>query len=137
MGRTTGRRQHEIGAAVRNARRARGITQDELAQALGVDRVTISRYEGGKRAIGIPTLLDVSDYLGIPVTLLLPRPNPADGLEALHIEQGLSDEVHAIAARLCRQPDLIATVQAVIASASPKQDRVATSYGSDTNEDNR
>lgn len=77
----TGRRQHEIGAAVRNTRMARGITQDELAQALGVDRVTISRYEGGKRAISIPTLLDVSAYLGIPVTRLLPRANPEDGLE--------------------------------------------------------
>ncbi len=137
MGRTTGRRQHEIGAAVRNARMARGITQDELAQALGVDRVTISRYEGGKRAIGIPTLLDVSAYLRIPVTLLLPRPNPEDALESLHIEQGLSDEVRAIAAHLCRQPDLIATVKAVIASASANRDCAEKSYGSDTNEDNR
>lgn len=40
---------------VRRIRRDLGLTQEQLAQALGVDRVTVARWELGLRAIPEPT----------------------------------------------------------------------------------
>lgn len=37
----------ELGHAIREARRANGIRQEDLAEALGVSRMTISRMERG------------------------------------------------------------------------------------------
>jgi transcriptional regulator with XRE-family HTH domain len=63
----------QIGAAVRAARLARGVTQDDLASLLGVDRVTISRYEGGKRTLPSPALVRIATYLAISVSQLTPE----------------------------------------------------------------
>ncbi|MDP9314425.1 MAG: helix-turn-helix domain-containing protein [Chloroflexota bacterium] len=118
MRRATARTQAEIGAALRNARLAQGITQDELAQAPGVDRVTISRYEGGKRAIALPTLMDVSAYLGVPLALLLPAVDRGNGTETSRLKADLAHNVHVIVTQLCRHPDLIGVVKAVVTRAS-------------------
>lgn len=138
MPRATARTQTEIGAGLRNARVAKGITQDELVQALGVDRVTISCYEGGKRAIGLPTLMDVSAYLGVPITVLLPTADRGNGTETSRLKDDLAHDVHAIVAQLCRQPNLIGAVKALIATSCRDRELAETSCGhcSVTNEDN-
>lgn len=52
---------------IREARKAAGITQDELAKKLGVNRATISKYETG--AIDLPSsqLQRLADALGIHI----------------------------------------------------------------------
>lgn len=45
-----------IGDNIRNARRALGMSQNALADAIGSNRVTISRYESGDFLPSVPAL---------------------------------------------------------------------------------
>ena len=56
----------KVGMAVSHARKARGITQGELAQACGASRQLINRLEmGAATGIGLKKLLKVLSYLGL------------------------------------------------------------------------
>jgi DNA-binding XRE family transcriptional regulator len=52
---------------VRRLRDSRGISQDELAEALGVSQAEISQLENGKRNLSIEKWLTMSDYFCVPV----------------------------------------------------------------------
>lgn len=56
---------------IREARKAANITQEELAQILGVNRATVSKYETG--GIDVPTsqLKAIADALGVLMVDLL------------------------------------------------------------------
>jgi transcriptional regulator with XRE-family HTH domain len=113
----------QIGASVRQARLSRGVTQDALAQLLGVDRVTVTRYENGSRPLPLAALLQIADYLEQPVSALLPAAyrieQPATGISSNPseppIDRALSSEseqpaIQNIVRVLTRHPDLIPTV---------------------------
>ena len=60
----------EFGQILKQLRRERGLSQDELAAKLGTTKQVISRYENGQR---VPRLSVVSEYarkLGVPLSLL-------------------------------------------------------------------
>ena len=65
----------EFGARVKEARERRGLTQDELAEALKTDKGSVSRIEAGKRTrIGFGLIRDLSSALKVHVSdLLEPR----------------------------------------------------------------
>jgi transcriptional regulator with XRE-family HTH domain len=51
-----------VGGRIRDARIAKGLTQDQLAELVGVDQGRVSRWESGKRVPRIhetPTLIAV------------------------------------------------------------------------------
>lgn len=58
----------ELGRAVRKARRASGITQRDLADRLGVARMTVSRLENGE-AVSIETALRALSECGYAVAV--------------------------------------------------------------------
>jgi transcriptional regulator with XRE-family HTH domain len=90
---------------VRDLRLARLMTQEELASRLGVKRESMSRYEGGARAISIALLLDIAAALGHPVAAFLP-------LSAAAPPEG---QIVEIVAALRARPDLIPSVQDLLA----------------------
>jgi transcriptional regulator with XRE-family HTH domain len=49
-----------IGRRVAQARRDRGFTQEALAEAVGIEAVTLSRLETGDRALSLSTLASIS-----------------------------------------------------------------------------
>lgn len=57
----------DIGAKIRAARLAKGMTQEELGEILGVQKSAIAKYENG-RIVNIKrsTLKKISDVLDIP-----------------------------------------------------------------------
>lgn len=65
-------RVKEIGEAVRDARKAAGLRQDDLAGAAGVGLRFIVDLEAGKPTIQAEKLLRVLDTLGIGLTLRIP-----------------------------------------------------------------
>ena len=79
-----------IGDKIRTARIAKGMTQEELGQILGVQKSAIAKYENG-RVVNIKrsTLKKISDVLGIrPSELILEegiQKDPA-ALAELHFE---------------------------------------------------
>jgi len=54
-----------IGELISDARRRRGITQDELAVLTQIDSSNIRGYEKGRSMMGIPTLIRIADALKV------------------------------------------------------------------------
>lgn len=53
---------------IREARKARALTQKELAEQLGVAETTVNRYESGEQNLTIETLQKVASALGVDVS---------------------------------------------------------------------
>ena len=85
------RTSRDLGAAIRRARRDRGLSQAELAARAGVGRPWLSEMEGGKRTAEIGRILLVVSALDLAVTLV-PAPGPADS-RGIDIDALLADLV--------------------------------------------
>lgn len=57
--------------AVRVARAALGITQDELARRIGAHESSVSRFEGGSRKPTVDRMEAVARALDIPLPILM------------------------------------------------------------------
>lgn len=60
-----------IGRRVQAARERRGWTQERLAEMLGVQAETVSRYETGAIPVSVATLMRLADVMNEPVEELL------------------------------------------------------------------
>lgn len=56
---------YHLGEAIKKAREAQNLTQEELGKRIGVQRAQISRLEKGRTFASIPTLSRVFTALGI------------------------------------------------------------------------
>lgn len=68
----------EIGARIRLARRDAGLTQEKLAEKIGVSTVFVSQLESGSRAPGLETLVKLSQTLHVSLDLLVLAARPAE-----------------------------------------------------------
>ncbi len=62
----------EIGASIRNNRKKNGITQDILAEKIGVTKSTISKYELGQREPGFEQLILIAKALNCTIFDFIP-----------------------------------------------------------------
>ncbi len=58
---------------IRELRKKKGLTQQELGDALGVTKPTISNYENEKRQLTADILQKLSEYFGVSVDVILGR----------------------------------------------------------------
>ena len=65
-----------IGARLREARDRRGLTNRQLAQAIGCEQVTIYRYLNGQRALPVTAVADLAKLTGTTVEWLLTGEGP-------------------------------------------------------------
>ena len=82
---TTGRCEmdnREIGTRIRLARRDAGLTQEKLAEKIGVSTVFVSQLESGSRAPGLETLVKLSQTLHVSLDLLVLGGAPGGDAEA-------------------------------------------------------
>lgn len=63
-------------SAVSGRRREMGLTQAQLAEALGVDTETLSRFERGKHLPSLKTLEKLASLLVVPMAALLAERTP-------------------------------------------------------------
>lgn len=97
------------GDILRTARKRAGITQQQLAQQLGITAMSVRRYESGTREPNLPMLTRMSEILNCPlqtllgshmpnrsITVCLLSKNPDDTLKqtvaVLTIPEDVSDE---------------------------------------------
>jgi transcriptional regulator with XRE-family HTH domain len=66
--------QVALGARIAERRRALGLSQDQLADRMGVERRTVQRYEGAVTDPRYGDLLLLARALGVPPGDLLPPP---------------------------------------------------------------
>lgn len=59
-----------LGVVLETARRAKGLTQEELAEAVGIRQAALSRYENETRVPDDDALARIADVLGITVDFL-------------------------------------------------------------------
>ena len=64
-------RRQAIGDHIRAARTERKLTQEMLAELVGVDRKTVNRIEQGTHATSIDHLILIADVLDTPLTDLV------------------------------------------------------------------
>jgi len=78
------RRPNDIGAAVKEARRKRGMNQTELAARLEVNRESVSRLETGDPGITLGIVLRALSVLGLTLALdnEAATPEPARSAQA-------------------------------------------------------
>ena len=63
---------------IQDIRLRKGLTQADVAAALGVSSVVYSRYETGKRQPSIDMLIQMADIFGVTVDFLLGRQDIED-----------------------------------------------------------
>jgi len=71
-----------VGLHIRLTRQARGMEQQELADAMGVSQGAVSNWERGKRALSVPDFMRICRVLNVPPKALLPDGPPADAAAA-------------------------------------------------------
>ncbi len=64
----------QLGQRIAERRKARGVTQVELAKTLGIAQQTLAHYEGGTVRIAIAMLTLVAKALDVPIEDLLGTP---------------------------------------------------------------
>jgi transcriptional regulator with XRE-family HTH domain len=62
-----------LGDRIREARKARGLSQERLAVDLGVSWSTVNRYESGKHVPSLNRLRLIADVLEVDVADLMGR----------------------------------------------------------------
>ena len=63
--------QKKIGGFLRELRKERGVTQEQLAETLGVSSRTVSRWETGSNLPDLDLLMLLADYHGVELRELL------------------------------------------------------------------
>ncbi|WP_328962987.1 helix-turn-helix transcriptional regulator [Streptomyces virginiae] len=64
-------RRRRIALRIRAAREYRNMTQERLANSMGMDRPSYTLLEQGKVSPRLDTLLRISDALGVPLSELV------------------------------------------------------------------
>jgi transcriptional regulator with XRE-family HTH domain len=95
-----------IGLNIRKHREARGMTREQLAEAIDLDTGYLGMCERGERQLGLNKIMDVIRYFGITPNDILPtdtghKPRP--------------EHIKAISARIKDMPDarLVALIRII------------------------
>jgi transcriptional regulator with XRE-family HTH domain len=74
----------KVGARIRDLREAKGVTQDDLAAALGMVRTAVVKFEMGAQDFKSETVAKLSDYFGVSADYLL-RGASSAGLDVFRL----------------------------------------------------
>lgn len=72
-----------IGENIKSARRAKGLSQEEMAVKLNVVRQTVSKWENGLSVPDANVLIQIADLLEVPVSWLLGDGTQCDSVQDL------------------------------------------------------
>ena len=71
---------NELGTRIRTLRKARGLTQEALAQALEVSRQAVTKWEDGSSLPSTANLFALAGFFSVPLTELTGTPEGASAL---------------------------------------------------------
>ena len=112
-----------VGGRLRTARRSAGLTQKQLADELGVESITVSRWERGATSPSLPRLRRIAELTGTTVSDLVRAPDAASAhsveLAALRAELA---ETRELVNRVARTLDQLARARSAPGSASASRD---------------
>lgn len=108
---------NELGERIRKLRREKKLTQDQLAELVNANRVTIANYELGKYMPSIEALEKLADALDVSPDVITGRAE----------RPGQEDDLFELRERLRREPEL-RTLYDSIKKATPEHIRAATAF---------
>jgi transcriptional regulator with XRE-family HTH domain len=89
--------QAEIGRRIAELRAERGVSQRQMADAVGLDQSALSRIETGTRGLAVEELVAIANFLAVDTnTLLLPE----EDAKPLFRNEGGPGEAHEAVAAL-------------------------------------
>lgn len=88
----------DLGRRVRTIRRQMGLTQEELAEQLGISTSFLGHIERGTRAVSVETLVQLCNVLNISPVYLLSASLQNSG-DAYRIPDGLSTDERSALSR--------------------------------------
>lgn len=62
--------KEQVGQLIREARRAKGFTQKEVGEKMGITEASFNRYENGTANLSLETVQKVAESLGVQVKLI-------------------------------------------------------------------
>ncbi|MGC1304282.1 MAG: helix-turn-helix transcriptional regulator [Caulobacteraceae bacterium] len=92
-----------VGLKIRDARKARKLSQEQLGTALGMSFQQIQKYERGANRVSASVLVRLADYLGVapgsllPATTAIPANATLEALDVLANTRGAAELVFAYA----------------------------------------
>ncbi len=97
----------EIGRRLRQARLAENLTQDGLAQRLGISFQQVQKYENGTNRVSSSRLWAIGNALNIPVTYFFEELEQTDITKGANFddENTLPDRTIRVARMLNEMPD--------------------------------
>ena len=83
----------KIGAFLKDLRRERGITQEQLAEELGVSGRTISRWETGNNMPDISLLVEIAEYFDVSIPEIIKGERKSEDMkeETKEVAETMSD----------------------------------------------
>lgn len=83
----------EVGRRIRQAREARGLTQEALADLVSLTRTSVTNIEKGRQKFLAHTLIDLAAALRVAPVTLLPEsaPTPEEELDELLKERSRAE----------------------------------------------
>lgn len=89
--------QIKVGAFLKNLRKEKGITQEQLAEELGVSGRTISRWETGNNMPDISLLVEIAEYFDVSIPEIIKGERKSENMkeEAKEVAETMSDYAKA------------------------------------------
>ncbi len=81
-----------VGKRIRHRRWLVGMTQQQLAEQVGIKFQQIQKYETGMNRVSASRLWDISEVLGVPVSFFFEGLNAANGAEDTTTKDLLADK---------------------------------------------
>lgn len=74
-----------VGEKIKSLRKARGMTQTELGERVGVQKNAVSKWECGRVDVPTPTLKALAALFDVPMSTLLEEQAPTPGNDSADI----------------------------------------------------
>jgi transcriptional regulator with XRE-family HTH domain len=116
---TVGTESAGLGARLRTARRSAGLTQRQLAEAIGVESITVSRWERGVTTPSLPRLRRIAELTETTVSDLVRTPDAvtAHAAELAALREELA-ETRELVDRIARALERLSHTRSTSLSAS-------------------
>ena len=95
-----------LGQRIRAARLAASLTQDVLAQMVGLSRTSVTNIEKGRQPVPCHLLVKIGDAVRASPEELLPPASTIGMADAVVEAEGLPVEARDFVARVMRQPSV-------------------------------
>ena len=97
----TAEENRQVYSKLRDLRRARGITVNELAKEMGENSQKVGRIERGKRSLTVDYLVKISKALGAPLDTFLTEEEDQAAKTHLHSDSNILNDVVVTVEDLC------------------------------------